>query len=160
MKTAHFFFRIVSFGALMIQVGFAAEPSRQLPEKLPHLTRSTVARSVAPVHPGQEQPKLNSPKSSSPGPLHLQPERAVGNESHQPGAKKPDPVPHSGLMLNKVEIHHEQPARLPGGSATTAPLTSVDRNRSATPAVAGGSTMAAPKTSTAALNGAAMKARR
>ena len=144
----------------MMQVGFAAEPSRQPSEKLPHLNRSTNTRSADPVHPGREQPKPNFPQSSSHGPLHLQPERAVGNELHQPGPKKTAAAPHSGLMLNKVDIHHEQPARLPGGSATTAPLTSVVRNRSATQAVAGGATTPAPKTSTAALNGAAMKARR
>jgi hypothetical protein len=157
MKTARFLFTMVGFGALTLGVGFAAEPSSPPSERVPRENHASSVRSVGPGHGSRDHMERNSARSSQPGPLHTQTKRALGNGLHQPGLKRAATAANGGWMMNKIEHHHEQPAKLPGGSGTTAPWPGVTRSRSAAAAVIGGLTASSAKNSAAALDGTAIR---
>jgi hypothetical protein len=69
--------------------------------------------------------------------------RVPVSELHQPGLKKAATAANGGLMLNKMQNNHKQPARPTLGGRTIAPLPGVVHARSATKAVAGGGAAAA-----------------
>jgi hypothetical protein len=160
MKTARFIFSIIGFGGLSIGVGFAGESPRQPSKEAPRQKAPTSVRPATLPHAGEEHLNRSSIKSSQPAPLHPQTPRPAGSEIHQSGPKKVAVPAHSGLMMNKIEIRHDQLAKLPSSSASTAPLTSTVRSRSATPQVNGGLNVPTSKSSTAALSGLAVKGRR
>lgn len=160
MKTARFFFSIIGFGALSMGVGLAAESPRPPSKDAPRLNAAKSVRPATLPRASEEHLHRSSIKSSQFGPLHPQSLHPSGNETHQPGPKKAANPAHSGLMMNKMEIHHEQLAKLPSSGAFTAPLTSSVRRRTANPAVNGGLIIPNSKSSTAALSGLAVKGRR
>jgi hypothetical protein len=160
MKIACFLISIFGFGAFSIGVGFAAESPRQPSKEAPRQNAPNNVRPATLPHPSGEHLKPNPTKSSQPAPLHSQTPRPLGNEIHQPGPKKAATPAHSGLMMNKIEIHHDSLAKLPSSGASTAPLTSTVRSRSATPPINGGLNVPTSKNSTAALSGLAVKGKR
>jgi hypothetical protein len=167
MKTARFLFTIVGFGALTLGLSYAGEPSSHSSEQNPRENHTASARPAGRRQGNGDQmdrkPSLlhNNghalERSSQAGPLHTQINRTLGNELHQPGLKKAATAATGGLMMNKIENHHQQLARLPVGGGTTAPWPGVVRSRSATLAAIGGLTASSAKNSAAALNGAAIK---
>jgi hypothetical protein len=60
------------------------------------------------------------------------------------------------LMMNTPGNHRDQPARLPMGSGTTAPLPGVVLGRGAAAASIGGLAPSSAKSSAAAINGTGM----
>jgi hypothetical protein len=160
MKTACFLIGIFGFGALSIGVGFAAESPRPSSKDAPRPNPPNSVRPATLPRPSGEHLNSSSSKSRPPAPLHSQTPRSLGSEIHQPGPKKAATTLHSGSTMNKIEIHHDSLAKLPSTGASTAPLTSTVRSRSATPAINGGLNVPASKNSTAALSGLAVKGRR
>jgi len=157
MKTARFLFALIGSGALTPGVGFAGEPSSQPSEHYPHQEHATSVRPAGRVHGIGDQMDRNSKKNSRAVPINNQSKRAPVKELHQPGLNKTVPAAKGGLMMNKTRNNHEQPARLPVGRGTTAPLPGVVPARSATVAAIGGLAASSAKHSAAALNGAAIK---
>jgi hypothetical protein len=157
MKTARFLFTIIGLGALTLGVSHAGEPSSQSSGEDPHKNHATSVRPADPVHGNKDQMDRTSKKSSQALPINNQSKRAPVNEVHQTGLKKAATAANEGLMMNKIRNNHEQRARLPVGSGTTAPLPGAVHARSATVAVIGGLAASSGKHSAAVVNGAAMK---
>jgi hypothetical protein len=137
MKTARFLFTIIAFGSLTLGLGYAGEPSSQSSGQDPHKNHATNVRPAGPAHGDKDQGK-----------------RAAVTEVHQPGLKKAARAANGGLMLNKLRSNHEQPARLPAGSRTTAPKPGSVRGRSSAAAGVGGAAAASAKHPGLTLNGA------
>jgi hypothetical protein len=83
-------------------------------------------------------------------------QRTPANDLQRPGANKAATVAKAGSMLNPLGNHRDQPARLPMGSGTIAPLPGVVRSRGAGTASVGGLAPSSAKSSAAVINGTGM----
>jgi hypothetical protein len=120
-------------------------------------------RKTMPAHrPGPNRPKQAAIGREEPGRQRADnppAQRTPANGLPPPGLSKPATAAKDGLRLNPMGNQRQPPARLPVGSATTALLPGIVRGRGAAPATIGGLTASSARSSTAAINGAAMKRR-
>jgi hypothetical protein len=96
-------------------------------------------------------------RSSPPNVSNLQPERAAPTKIHKPASKSAPAAASHRTTVNKLASHHEQPAQLPVRSETGPAVSGIGRGRSTTAGSVGGLMASSAKSSTAALDGAAMK---
>jgi hypothetical protein len=82
--------------------------------------------------------------------------RTPAGDLQQPGLSKPATATRNGLMMNTQGKHREQPARVPVGSGSSAPLPGVVRGRGATAAGIGGLAPSSARSSAAVINGTGM----
>jgi hypothetical protein len=168
MKTTFFLFTIVGFGAFTFGPAYAAEPASQSSEQVGREKQTASARPADQVHDNGVQTvrkhyQFNNDghstgKNSHPGPVHTTPKHTPGNQFQRPGPKRIATAANKGLMKNnKTENVHEQIARLPVGSATTAPRPDVFRSRGATRLVIGGLVPSRANHSPAGLDGTTIK---
>jgi hypothetical protein len=157
MKTPRFPFILISSGTLIFGAGFAAEPSSPHSARGSHENRPEAAHPGEPLRGGKEQIGRNAVKSSQPGPLHFEAKRPLGNLPFPHSVKRPAAANSSGLMLSKMESHHQPLAKLPQNHGKIAPEPNLNHSRSASAPVMGGLTIPGAKYSTAALNGATFK---
>jgi hypothetical protein len=158
MKTTSLLLIIVGAGALTLGLGYAGEPSA------PHENQTTNDRSAGTVR-GQIQEHPKQVQKSHEGSVEKrdnfgQTKRASVNDLQQPGWKRAATFANDGLMMNKMEAHREEVARLPVDGGTTALATGVARSRSATTASVGGLAASSARNSAAAINGTGMNRRR
>ena len=118
-------------------------------------------RKAMPTHrPGQDRPKQAAIGREDPGRQRVNnthTQRTSANDLPPPGLNKPATAAKDGLRLNTMGSQRQQPATLPVGSSTTAPLPGIVRGRGAAPATIGGLAASSARSSTAAINGAAIK---
>jgi hypothetical protein len=161
MKTARFLFAILGFGAVTLGMGFADEPSKQPSGQEPSENHTTTDRPADQAHGHvQDRPKQLAKSREDSGEKrgdHTQAKRASVNDLQQPGLKRAATAANGGLVMNKIDNHHGQPARLPVGSGTTAPAPGVIRSRSATETAIGGLPSLSAKNSATGLNGTTIK---
>jgi hypothetical protein len=155
MNAPRFFFTIIGSGALTLGVAFASEPSRHPAEKDLHQQHATSIRPAVRDQTDRKHSPLNN--NGLVAPMNTQNPRTSGNQVRQPALNRAATAANAGLMINRTDNHHPQPASLPGASAATAAWSGLVRNRGAVPAGIGGLTTTGARNSTTALDGAAVK---
>lgn len=131
--------------------GHASEKSGQADLKhkaiLPHRHDHDGPKQVTTSHEDAGGKRADNPQNNPP----------TVHDPHQPGLNQLSTARTDGLVWNKASRQPEQPAKLPIGSGTTAPLRSVVHERTVTAASIGGLAASSARHSTAVINGAGIK---
>ena len=119
-----------------------------------------ISKAMATHRPNQGRPKKGANRQEDPSGQRVndtQTKQPSVSNLHQPGLNQAATAARDGLRMNTIGSQRQPPARLPVVSATTAPLPCTVRGRGAASATIGGLAASSARSSTAAINGAAIK---
>jgi hypothetical protein len=151
MKTTRRIIALAVVGACTLGLAHAAEPASPATEKEGRVNHAAIVRPIGEAGALEQNLKVSAPSSTM---VVSKPAPAVEIPQHVPN--KPA-VPNESMILDKTGFRPIAPAKLPVGSVAAAMPPAIVRGRSDTLAIMGGPPASAPKSSAAALSGAAMK---